>query len=147
MHAQSGAMSQPVRGDSPRLKTEQSTYMPGPLKRLLVFVYLWSQPPEFLYPSPSSRKTNAGMFRKKQDVAERSRNLLKSSAARRIKADILVALPSLTKDVLDELMPNKVIHVCVLSTRLRWSTSTRGSGSSSQQHGYNTIGSNTYQVP
>lgn len=48
------------------------------------------------------------MFRKKQDVAERSRSLLKNSAAKKIKAEILAALPTLTKDVIDELMPNKV---------------------------------------
>ncbi|CAM9725777.1 unnamed protein product, partial [Discosporangium mesarthrocarpum] len=47
------------------------------------------------------------MFRKKHDVAERSRSLLKSSAAKRIKIDILAALPSLTREVLDELIPNK----------------------------------------
>lgn len=52
--------------------------------------------------------TNGAMFRKKQDVAERSRSLLKNSAAKKIKAEILVALPLLTKDVIDELMPNKV---------------------------------------
>lgn len=55
------------------------------------------------------------MFRKKQDVAERSRSLLKSSAARKIKVEILAALPLLTKDVLDELMPNKVcLCFCLL---------------------------------
>ena len=48
------------------------------------------------------------MFRKKQDVAERSRSLLKSSAAKKLKVDILEQLPSLRKDVLDELMPTKV---------------------------------------
>lgn len=47
------------------------------------------------------------MFRKKQDVAERSRSLLKNSAAKKIKAEIVAALPALTKDVIDELMPNK----------------------------------------
>lgn len=48
------------------------------------------------------------MFRKKQDVAERSRSLLKNSAAKKIKTEILAALPTLSKDVIDELMPNKV---------------------------------------
>ena len=52
--------------------------------------------------------TDGTMFRKKQDVAERSRSLLKNSAAKKIKAEILVALPTLSKDVIDELMPNKV---------------------------------------
>ena len=51
------------------------------------------------------------MFRKKQDVAERSRSLLKNSAAKKIKAEILLALPTLTKDVIDELMPNKVCYL------------------------------------
>lgn len=48
------------------------------------------------------------MFRKKQDVAERSRSLLKSSAAKKFKVEILEQLPCLRKDVLDELMPTKV---------------------------------------
>lgn len=48
------------------------------------------------------------MFRKKQDVAERSRSLLKSSAVKKIKTEILTALPLLTKDELDQLMPTKV---------------------------------------
>ncbi|CAM9727238.1 unnamed protein product, partial [Choristocarpus tenellus] len=47
------------------------------------------------------------MFRKKHDVAERSRSQLKSSAAKRIKTDILGALPYLTREVLDEVMPTK----------------------------------------
>lgn len=51
------------------------------------------------------------MFRKKQDVAERSRSLLKNSAAKKIKTEILAALPALTKDVLDEIMPNKVMNI------------------------------------
>ncbi|CAN0182358.1 unnamed protein product, partial [Hapterophycus canaliculatus] len=52
------------------------------------------------------------MFRKKQDVAERSRSLLKNSAAKKIKAEIVSALPCLTKDVIDELMPNKASCCC-----------------------------------
>lgn len=55
------------------------------------------------------------MFRKKQDVTERSRSLLKSSAAKKIKADILAALPLLSKEVLDELMPTKVCRVQITS--------------------------------
>lgn len=51
------------------------------------------------------------MFRKKQDVAERSRSLLKSSAAKKFKVEILEQLPCLRKDVLDELMPTKVQFV------------------------------------
>lgn len=53
------------------------------------------------------------MFRKKQDVAERSRSLLKSSAAKKIKADILIALPLLSKETLDELMPTKVSQLYI----------------------------------
>lgn len=52
------------------------------------------------------------MFRKKQDVAERSRTLLKSSAAKKIKLDILAALPLLSKEALDEVMPTKVCARC-----------------------------------
>lgn len=59
------------------------------------------------------------MFRKKQDVAERSRSLLKSSAAKKIKVEILRALPALTKEVLDELMPTKVCSVCDLLLLVR----------------------------
>ncbi len=47
------------------------------------------------------------MFRKKQDTAERSRSLLKNSAIKKLKVEILAALPELTKDVVDELIPNK----------------------------------------
>ncbi|CAM9378933.1 unnamed protein product [Ectocarpus sp. 6 AP-2014] len=58
------------------------------------------------------------MFRKKQDVAERSRSLLKNSAAKKIKAEIVSALPLLTKEIIDELMPNKDgIEVVKLATR------------------------------
>lgn len=47
------------------------------------------------------------MFRKKQDTAERSRSLLKNSAAKKLKVEILAALPTLTKDIIDLLFPNK----------------------------------------
>lgn len=56
---------------------------------------------------PTNEKLG-NMFRKKNDVAERSRSLLKGSAAKRLKGDIVEAFPALTKDVLDELMPAKV---------------------------------------
>ncbi|CAM9878045.1 unnamed protein product, partial [Ectocarpus sp. 8 AP-2014] len=62
--------------------------------------------------------TRRTMFRKKQDVAERSRSLLKNSAAKKIKAEIVSALPLLTKEIIDELMPNKDgIEVVKLATR------------------------------
>lgn len=51
------------------------------------------------------------MFRKKQDIAERSRSQLKNSAAKKLKVEILAALPSLSKDAIDHLLPNKVMNV------------------------------------
>lgn len=56
------------------------------------------------------------MFRKKQDIAERSRSLLKNSAAKKLKLEILAALPTLSKDAIDHLLPNKASvcqHRCV----------------------------------
>lgn len=69
-------------------------------------------------PYPGCNSELFTMFRKKQDVAERSRSLLKNSAAKKIKTEILAALPTLSKDVIDELMPNKASstqrqsHIC-----------------------------------
>lgn len=54
------------------------------------------------------------MFRKKQDTAERSRSLLKNSAAKKLKVEVLAALPTLTKDVIDLLLPNKVRWIVVV---------------------------------
>lgn len=57
------------------------------------------------------------MFRKKQDVAERSRSLLKNSAAKKLKVEILAALPTLTKDCVDLLLPNKASAGGMYGTR------------------------------
>ena len=47
------------------------------------------------------------MFRKKKDVAERSRSLVKKKELKKLKADLLKAFPLATEDLLDELLPPK----------------------------------------